>query len=683
MTVQLRPYQGEAVRHCFQLWNNNVLNLLLIAAVGAGKTIIASTIMKLHLAEKGKRVLFLAHREELLEQTVEKLAMIDNQILAGIEQGRSICPRNAQVMVASIATVRNIERVSRWCPLKDISLVIIDECHHSTSATYIDVLSEIARHNPTRHLLGITATPIRMDGENLSLVFDTVAYRIDMTELIDKGFLCPIRGYTIQTNAAIENVPLTNDDDYDADSLAAVIDTTARNQVIVQSYLRHGEQRPAIAFVANVKHAEHLAAEFRRKGITAQAISGKQKKEERRQILKDYQDGKTRVLTNCNVLSEGYDAPHTACVIIGKPTRSPVVYPQAIGRGLRLHPSKRDCLVLDLVDIHAQNVITLPKIFRLPETLILNGENVRQVQRVVETARIYHPEVDWEVKREFTTADIRRLLHPPDFFHLGETIVPDTSTELVWMPLEKHFVCVVSVQENRIARVERDELGVWRFSLGKTRMKLGSKRRDVLLRATDALLPLITAAEKARLAGNPRGDGPPTEEQIQQLRQYQIPTSHMEGLTEAKANRLLQKLDFLKFIFRSKGQFQSGRYLGQYYEMVWFFDPDYIEAVAKVNKFIADQTQPLKTLQWLRKAKSELFETNLLPPFEELLQLCLHQPNRYHSVVRAALESSPEFLQMKTQFQTHKSRFFEKLNAEKGSTNQPQEIEHAHQTLQR
>ena len=90
MNVQLRPYQGEAVKCCFGLWERKVLNLLLVAAVGAGKTIIAAMIMKLHLGSPNKRVLFLAHREELLDQTVEKLAMIDDQIVAGIEQGRNI-----------------------------------------------------------------------------------------------------------------------------------------------------------------------------------------------------------------------------------------------------------------------------------------------------------------------------------------------------------------------------------------------------------------------------------------------------------------------------------------------------------------------------------------------------------------------------------------------------------------
>ena len=655
MNMQLRPYQGEAVKCCFSLWEKKVLNLLLVAAVGAGKTIIAAMIMKLHLESPNKRVLFLAHREELLEQTVEKLALIDDQIVAGIEQGRNICPAHAKVMVASIATVKNIERLARWCPLKDISLVLIDEAHHSTASTYTGLLQEISTQNPNRHLLGITATPIRMDGVNLSILYDRLAYRIDMPELIDAGYLCPIRGLTVRTNASIAGVPLTAEGDYDPDKLAEAIDTEARNRVIVQSYLQRGESRPAIVFVANVRHAEHLAAEFRKQGLTAQAVFGKQKKAERRQVIEDYQQGRLRILTNCQTLSEGFDAPHTACVVLGRPTRSPVIFNQQIGRGIRLDPSKRDCLVIDLVDLRAQDVITLPRIFCLPENLRLNGENIRQVQRTIEKARLYRPELDWDVAREFTAQDIRQLLEPPDFFHLAQTLQPDTSTSLSWMPLNDNFVCVVNIRENRVARVDRDDLGAWHFCYGQTRLRLGSKKQEVLLDATALLGPRLTGEELARVSSHPDGDGPPTAEQLDWLRGYQIPTDALERLSQAQAASLLQKLDFLKYVYRLRGLFQSGRYAGQAYEAVWLFDPDYIESVAQVNKFIAHRTQPLKVLQWLQRSKPELFESALLPSFDELLQLCAQQPNRFHDVARRALEGSAEFLQMQVQHRKHRA----------------------------
>ena len=655
MNVQLRPYQSDAVHQCFRLWEKSVLNLLGVAAVGAGKTIIASTIMKLHLNSPEKRVLFLAHREELLGQTVEKLALIDNQIVAGIEQGRNVCPPNAQVMVASIATVKNIQRLARWSPLKNISLVIIDECHHSTAATYADVLEEISKQNPARHLLGITATPIRMDGESLSLIFDALAFRVDMPELLDLGYLCPIRGLTIRTNTSIENVPVSADGDYDPDKLAEAVDTEARNRVIVQSYLARGESRPAIVFVASVRHAEHVAVEFRKHGIAAQAVTGQQKKEERRKIIEAYSRGELQVLTNCAVLTEGFDAPRTACVVAARPTRSPVTYPQQIGRGLRLNTSKRDCLVIDLVDICAQNIITLPKIFRLPENLRLDGENIRQIQRTVEKARLYHPEVDWDVAREFTAKDIRQLLEPPDFFHLAQTLQPDTSTAVGWMPLNDNFVSVVNIRANRVARLDRDELGRWCFSFGAARMRLGNRKAEALLDATALLRSKLSDEELQRVASHPRDDGPPTQEQISQLRQYQISSDRIEQLSRSAATSLLQRLDFIKYLCRVKGMYQAGRYAGQYYEMVALFDPDYTESVARVNKFIADRTQPVKILQWLKRNKPELFESALLPSFEELLGSCNRQPNRFHDLARRALEGSPEFLHMQTQFQRHRA----------------------------
>ena len=142
------------------------------------------------------------------------------------------------------------------------------------------------------------------------------------------------------------------------------------------------------------------------------------------------------------------------------------------------------------------------------------------------------------------------------------------------------------------------------------------------------------------------------------LRGYPIPTNALDRLSQAQATSLLQKLDFLKYVYRLRGIFQSGRYAGQFYEAVWLFDPDYIESVAQLNKFIANRTQPLKVLQWLKRSKPELFESALLPSFDELLQLCSNQPNRFHDVARRALEGSPEFLQMQAQHRKHRASMF-------------------------
>jgi hypothetical protein len=223
------------------------------------------------------------------------------------------------------------------------------------------------------------------------------------------------------------------------------------------------------------------------------------------------------------------------------------------------------------------------------------------------------------------------------------------------MPLNNHFVCVVNIRENRVARVDRDDLGAWHFCHGQTRLRLGSKKQEVLLDATALLGPRLTGEELARVSSHPDGEGPPTAEQLDWLRGYQIPTDALERLSQAQAASLLQKLDFLKYVYRLRGLFQSGRYAGQAYEAVWLFDPDYIESVAQVNKFIAHRTQPLKVLQWLQRSKPELFESALLPSFDELLQLCAQQPNRFHDLARRALEGSPEFLQMQVQHRKHRA----------------------------
>jgi superfamily II DNA or RNA helicase len=651
--MNLRPYQCNAVGQCFRLWSAGILNLMIVAAVGAGKTIIAATIIEQHLKDPRNRVLFLAHREELLEQTVEKLALVAPHIIAGIEQGKNYCPDNAQVMVASVATLRKIERLTRWCKLSDITLVIVDEAHHSTSSSYIDIIYEISKANPARHLLGITATPVRLDGESLSLIYDTLAFRIDLIELIDLGFLCPIRGYTIRTRTNIATLPVNREGEFDVEKLAAAIDNPYRNQVIVESYLKFGENRPTIAFVANVAHAEHLAQEFRQKGIKAQAVHGKMTKDARKAAIRGYQTGKITVLTNCMVLTEGFDAPHTGCVITARPTKSPVVYPQSIGRGLRLHSSKKDCIVIDLVDLCSQT-FTLPRIFKMPEKMILNGENVRQLQRTAERALEYHPEISWEVDTEFTAKDIQRLLQPPDFFHLADIIVPNRETAVSWISMDKQFVCVVDSKAGRIARLSRDDLGDWHLNFASTHVRLGGSKQTAIFSATQALLPLLLPEERVRVSSQP-AEGVMTADQQPRLRDYQIPTLQLEKLTQAQATLLLQKLDFVKFVFRSKGQMQQGKYVGQHHEIIWFFDPDYMAAVARINRHIAERIEPIHTLHWLKKNRPELFEGCHLPAFDELVKVCRERPNRYHSLVRNAMETSPEFHQMKIQLQKHRS----------------------------
>ena len=437
MSVQLRNYQATAVSECFKLWNSNVLNLLVVAAVGAGKTVIASRIIQLHLQAPQKRVLFLAHREELLQQTKEKLAFVDPSITCGIEQGRNYCPDRAQVMVASIATVRNLDRLRRWSPLENISLVIVDEAHHGTSTSYIDVLYEIGKANPQRHLLGITATPIRLDGENLSLVFDTLAFRIDMAELIDQKYLCPIRGYTIQTKTNIRSVPVNHEGDFDPDKLAAAIDTADRNRVIVESYLKHGESRPAIAFVANVAHAEHLAQEFAQRGIAAKAVHGKMERDERNRRVTDYQKGKLQVLTNCNVLC--LDAQTQILTESGWVGVEQMSYAHKIANW-------------DNGQIYFAEPKFIVRRSRCPGERMVICESQTQSIRVTEDHRML---IQQDGRRELVHA--RNLVHALACFPVAGVVTHERSPDLSLVDCQVLGFCLASAQAPEHWRIELDE----------------------------------------------------------------------------------------------------------------------------------------------------------------------------------------------------------------------------------
>lgn len=648
--MQLRPYQVHAVNNCLNAWHAGNRNLLVVAAVGAGKTVIAAHIIEQVLKKKGGAALFLAHREELLHQTLDKLKQIAPGLSAGLEQGSHRCPPAARVMVASIASIRRIQRLAQWRPLPQINLVVVDEAHHATSDTYVKVLEEISVHNPQRWLLGITATPIRMDGENLSILFERLAYRIDMETLIEQNYLCPLRGYTIPSPVSLKALQKDDQEDYPEDTLEAILNQDVRNQVILEAYQKHGENRPAIVFLPGVKYASHMAQLFRKKGIPAEALHGKLPQQKRQEILVKYQKGEIKILTNCGVLIEGFDAPHTACIIMARPTKSPVLYPQAIGRGLRLHPAKKDCCVLDIVDMCSQ-AITLPQLFRLPEALQLQGESLQQVQKVMAEVTRQRPDLTQIQGRSFTTKDLSSLLQPPDFIHLAQTIQPHVETPVTWFPYHQHYIAIPRPQTTQIIWMKRLELGGWKLQYLDKEHPWFCQKHKALEQAAQQLATWLTPKEIQWVSVNPPCANPWPKESAALWRSFFITEEQINTYPANKRHRLLQQLSFLRQVFRLNGQIQYGRYLGQYYEMAWLFDPDYMENLARRYAFIARKIQPAHVLEWLQQHKPEIWQQHDLPTPQQLLNISQRNPGEFHGRLRQALKNSAEFFRMQQQYQ--------------------------------
>lgn len=357
---QLRPYQEECVNAVFDAWRSGKRAPLIVLATAAGKTVIASEIIR-RLREEHVgfeyRVWFLAHREELLDQTYNLVKLIAPEATCGIVQGN----RNDLgkfVTVGSVDTLAGRARFEQATTghnpsvhsivARPPSCVIIDECHHATSPKYQRLVGWLREANPNVRFLGMTATPGRTDGTALDKVFDTVAYERNAFQLISDGYLVPPVGFRVNLDIDLDVVP-TESGEFKKAPLSKVMNQPAVNQTVVEGYQRHGDNRKMLAFCVTVQHARDLAEQFRASGIQSRHIDGEMKKVDREAVKLAFAEGKVRVLTSCDVLTEGYDDPSAQGVIFARPTNSQLIYIQGLGRALRLHPSKRDALVLDCV----------------------------------------------------------------------------------------------------------------------------------------------------------------------------------------------------------------------------------------------------------------------------------------------------------------------------------------------
>lgn len=357
---RLRPYQDECVESVFAAWNAGRRAPLIVVATGGGKTVIAAEIARRIQVENpgfATRVWFLAHRKELLDQTYRLMKKLAPEATCGIVQG-SRNDIGKFVTIGSVDTLATRRRFDEAISgtngsvstivARPPTVVIVDECHHSTSPKYQRVLEWIREANPACKFLGMTATPGRTDGTALDRVFDCVAYERNVFQLISDGYLVPPVGFRVDLHIDLDVIP-TDNGEFKRAPLSKVMSQPQVNQAVVDGYKSHGDQRKMIAFCVDVAHAKALADTFRMNGIIANHVDGAMKESDRAATLKAFADGSTRILTSCDVLTEGYDDPSAQGAIMARPTNSQVVYVQSVGRALRLHPSKRDALILDCV----------------------------------------------------------------------------------------------------------------------------------------------------------------------------------------------------------------------------------------------------------------------------------------------------------------------------------------------
>ncbi|HYP76966.1 MAG TPA: DEAD/DEAH box helicase [Polyangiaceae bacterium] len=377
----LRPYQGEAIEAVLAGRRSGLRRMLVCLPTGAGKTVIFS-----HLAQLARRqVLVLAHREELLQQALEKLQQaLQGTAVVALERGAQRAAPDAKVLVCSIRSLHE-QRLAEVIRGKDLGLVIYDECHHAAAEDNLRLLRQLGAFDPAWQgtLLGFTATTARGDGKGLDAVFERIVYSRTLPDLIDAGYLSKLRGYRISTAADLTRLSAgPGGGDFRDEELACAVDIEERNALVARSIQELARDRRTIAFCVTVNHATNLCRSLNVVGVPAGIVHGAMPSEQRARALADFRAGTTQVLCNVAVLTEGFDDPGVSCIAMARPTRSEGLYAQCVGRGTRLCPGKKDCLILDFVDLSELSLCSLPSLFGVPRELDLQGQDVSEARRV-------------------------------------------------------------------------------------------------------------------------------------------------------------------------------------------------------------------------------------------------------------------------------------------------------------
>jgi len=360
--LKLRLYQVEAVRAILADWASGLTDVLLTMCTGGGKTAVFLALLNDVLVD-GKRGMVIAHRKELIDQPLARLHQYFPHWAgrAGIVMAEQNEP-HAQLVIATVQTLNTPGRLEE---VGQIDYLVTDECHHSIAATYRSVYEKLRAANPAMLHLGVTATPIRADGDGLSGIFQKESYHYGIIEGIRTGYLAPVRWLAIQTAVSVKGIA-SRDGDFVARQLKNVYETSNVFDLVVETHQKYAGGRQAVAFTVTVDGAYQLAETFRASGIKAEAADGTTNKRERSQILDRFQGGETDVLCNVGLYTEGLDVPQASCIHQVRPTRSDGLYTQMVGRALRIYPGKEDALVLDYAPLEVRNIAMMGDVLGTP-----------------------------------------------------------------------------------------------------------------------------------------------------------------------------------------------------------------------------------------------------------------------------------------------------------------------------
>lgn len=430
--MELRPYQTEVLTAISEARDAGHSRQLIVLPTGTGKTVIFARLM----ADTPGRRLCLVHRDELVRQTVRQLRDAGLDSVGVIKAADNDV--TSDVIVASVQTLCRDKRLAAYVRHGKADLIVVDEAHHAPAPSYRKILDGALA--PGGLLVGVTATPDRQTAHEVILpnrrvisirtagmrrVFDHLTYARQLTDMIAEGWLVDVVPVTIDTDADMSSVR-TVAGDWSADELGDALESSDAYEAILQAWQTHASDRPTIVFLPTVQTSKDMAETFARANIPVAHIDGNTPVEDRQLAYKKLRSGDIRVITNCMVLTEGFDEPSVSCIVVARPTQTRSLFAQMIGRGTRLYPGKADCLVMSVV-AHSLDIPPVTLQAFLQDVGWEDGTPVSKRQKaIVEAAEAFE-----SVKVQQALQFINRFKDSPS-----------ANTKLIWRKLATRWVLV-------------------------------------------------------------------------------------------------------------------------------------------------------------------------------------------------------------------------------------------------
>lgn len=542
---KLRDYQLEALNAIDAAVLAGKRSGVVALATGLGKTVTAANAIKrrIHLG----RALFTAPLDAVVSQSAVAIQAEIPGATVGIVKAQ-LNQVNSQIVVASLQTLAREKRIEQLADSMQshgaFQTIVIDECHLHLDA-YQKVIKRLA--SPDTVIIGLSATPYRLDGRGLGEVFETVYAEMDIVAGIREGYLVEPDALQFRLKGANFSKVHVRKGDLEVSELQKVMQSAAFAEQITTHWQKHAADKRTVIFLPKVEMAYELAEFMRAGGIRAEALDGGTGKTDRREIFARYESGETQVLCNVLVLSTGWDSPITECLVMARPTQSKALYLQAMGRGLRTLPkvidgietaearlaaiaasAKPHCLVMDMIGVTGKHkLMTLvdlmgvakPKQRRKLTELVddaakekAEAEERQRVEAELEAQRVKLIEQAERERKEKR----RGFEWQTDFFNPGQ---------------ERLFVRDVTLIVRQMA-----DGSAWIAVDSQRQFHFVNGSPEVCKKAAEEYAKkLLFSDENAKWRQKPA-----SEKQIALLNKFRVP--HAEGITSGEASALIAKV---------------------------------------------------------------------------------------------------------------------------------------------